>query len=82
MKRYSMAGARQHLAEVLDEAERGVVVIERRGVQFAVEVMKAPRRKKARSARIEIVDSEIESGNWSWSWDEYGVALRTQALDK
>jgi antitoxin (DNA-binding transcriptional repressor) of toxin-antitoxin stability system len=72
VKRYTVAGARQHLAQVLDEAEEGAeVVIERRGVRFAIRPMaKAAASKQA--SRVEFVDPEVEAGTWSWSWSEDG----------
>ncbi len=69
MKRYSVAVARQHLAEVLDRAEEGErVVIERRGVSFAVSPIRPAPSARLRTARVELVDPAIEAGTWSWSW--------------
>ena len=70
MKRYTAAQARQRLARVLDEAERGEpVIIERRGIRFRVQA----ERKTARSFKgkqlIRVLDPVIESGNWTWDWE-------------
>jgi prevent-host-death family protein len=66
MKRTTASGARQHLSELLDAAERGEqVVIERRGVQF---VLVPQRRRPPRKPRVlvEILDPAVESGQWTW----------------
>jgi prevent-host-death family protein len=78
VKKYSVARARQHLAEVLDSAENGEeVVIERRGVTFAIRPISASRTRR-RAPRIEILDPSVEAGTWSWSWSETGeVSLTT-----
>ena len=68
MKRYTAAQARQRFAAVLDEAEAGEsVVIERRGVRFAVRA--EPSRSlpaRRRRAVIEWMDPAVASGNWTW----------------
>jgi antitoxin (DNA-binding transcriptional repressor) of toxin-antitoxin stability system len=73
MKRYTAAQARQHLSSVLDAAEAGEpVVIERRGVRFAVrpETKAAGRR---RASLVEWMDPAIEAGNWTWEWTSRGL---------
>ena len=63
--------ARAELATLMDRAvdDRETVIIERRGVRFAVSPVVAPARARSpRTSRIEIVDPSIESGSWSWSW--------------
>lgn len=73
MKRYSAAQARQHLSDVLDAAEAGeIIVIERRGVRFAV---RAERRAASRRQvpLIEWIDPAVESGNWTWTWTAKGL---------
>lgn len=77
MKRYSVAGARAKLAQVLDLAEQGeAVVIERRGVRFAVHPLKSkPERGVTRRSRIEILDPAVEAGQWSWAWSDGGIEL-------
>ena len=78
VKKYSVAGARQHLAEVLDSAESGEdVVIERRGVRFAIKPVASTTRARRRKPRIEILDPNVEAGTWSWSWSEGGGAILT-----
>jgi len=77
-KRYSVAEARQHLADVLDLAEKGQdVAIERRGVRF---VVKAETRRKRmsgrRPSRIEIADPAVRAGAWTWSWTPDGLGFR------
>jgi prevent-host-death family protein len=77
VKKYSVARARQHLADVLDSAEKGEdVVIERRGVTFAIRPV-ASTRARRRTPRIEILDPSIEAGTWSWSWSQAGEAVLT-----
>jgi len=73
MKRYTAAQARQHLSTVLDTAEAGEpVVIERRGVRFAVrtETKAATRR---RTPLVEWMDPAVETGNWTWEWASKGL---------
>ncbi len=72
---YSVALARQHLAEVLDIAEAGeLVVIERRGVRFVVSAMTEPLPTTRRKPRVELADPDVESGSWSWNWSPGGGA--------
>lgn len=67
MKRYSAAEARQRLADVLDAAERGeVVVIERRGIRFDLRRRPTKRTTKRRRSLIEHVDGAIDAGQWTW----------------
>ncbi|MBI2375030.1 MAG: type II toxin-antitoxin system Phd/YefM family antitoxin [Deltaproteobacteria bacterium] len=76
MTRYTVARARQRLATVLDQAEQGeTVIIERRGVRFAVRALKPKSRPRRGPPRVEILDPALESGQWSWSWGEDGVRL-------
>lgn len=81
-KTYTVARARQHLAQVLDEAEGGTdVVIERRGVRFTVRATSRVRPSK-KASRIEIVDPAVEAGTWSWSWsDASGLGFSTPRGD-
>jgi antitoxin (DNA-binding transcriptional repressor) of toxin-antitoxin stability system len=77
MTRSSVARARQQLAHVLDQAEKGeTVIIERRGVRFALRAVKMKKARAQRgAARIEVLDSAIEAGSWSWSWSPDGLVL-------
>ena len=70
MRRYTAAQAREHFADLLDAAEGGQpVVIERRGVRFAVHAQaRNARRPSRRKAIIESVDSAVAAGRWTWSW--------------
>lgn len=66
MKRYSMATVRAHLADALDEVEKGAeVVIERRGVRFRL--VRDVQAKPTRSLRplLEVLDPGLEDG-WTW----------------
>jgi antitoxin (DNA-binding transcriptional repressor) of toxin-antitoxin stability system len=80
MKRYSVAEARQHLADVLDLAEEGEdVTIERRGVRFVVKAEpNAQRRPVRRVRRIELIDPDVEAGSWTWTWTAGGVSFATR----
>ncbi len=67
MKTYGTAEAREHLSDLLSEAEEGQpVFIERRGVRFKLEL--APQSSKRAPAKktIEILDRDVASGNWSF----------------
>lgn len=66
MSNYSVAEARQNIAQVLDHAERGdAVVIERRGVRFRLIVERPPRTAKPKRY-FTALDPAIETGQWSW----------------
>ena len=75
MRRYTAAQARQHFSTVLDAAEAGEpVVIERRGVRFAVraeQAEKTPARR--RRPVIEWMDPAVACGNWTWVWTSKGL---------
>lgn len=78
-KRFSVAEARQHLAEVLDLAEKGAEVeIERRGVRYIVKAdkpgVRASRRRRA--PRFEIADAAVEAGTWTWSLEKEGLRFQ------
>jgi antitoxin (DNA-binding transcriptional repressor) of toxin-antitoxin stability system len=79
VKRYTAAQARQHLSDVLDHAESGEpVVIERRGVRFAVRA----ERKSAARRRAPVttwLDPAVESGNWTWTWTRKGLAFTARS---
>lgn len=80
MKRYSAASARQHLSEVLDEAESGQpVVIERRGVQFDVVARPKKKTRKIRHRKLfDWVDPVLLSGQWTWVWTKRGLEFRAR----
>jgi antitoxin (DNA-binding transcriptional repressor) of toxin-antitoxin stability system len=70
---YSVAGARQHLAKALDEAERGKsVAIVRRGVRFRLVV--EPSRKPAASTPVllEVLDAALLESDWQWDMNSNG----------
>lgn len=81
MKRYSVAQVRERLADVLNEADRGVsVVIERRGVRYILRAEKpAVRPRRRRQPMIEILDPAVEAGQWTWTWTARGLAFRSRA---
>jgi antitoxin (DNA-binding transcriptional repressor) of toxin-antitoxin stability system len=70
MRRYSTSEARRRIADVLDGAEHGeVVVIERKGVRFRVTVDRVgPARIPAAAKRplLEIRDPAVDRGDWTW----------------
>jgi len=73
MKRYTAAQARQHLSAVLDAAEAGEpVLIERRGVRFAVNA-EAKGTSRRRRATVEWMDPAVEAGQWTWIWTTRGL---------
>jgi antitoxin (DNA-binding transcriptional repressor) of toxin-antitoxin stability system len=79
VKRYTAAQARQHLSDVLDAAESGEpVVIERRGVRFAVR----PERTAAQRRRTPVVtwlDPAVERGAWTWTWTAAGLEFSARS---
>ena len=80
MKRYSASEARKRIAEVLDGAEHGEkIVIERKGLRFLVLLDGAKpgtkRSKGTRSPVLEILDPDIEKGQWTWRSGRRGLHL-------
>jgi prevent-host-death family protein len=70
MKRYTAAQARQRLARVLDEAERGEpVIIERRGVRFRVQTERKTSGSLKGKRYFRINDPAVERGTWTWNWE-------------
>ena len=77
MKRYTSSQVRERLSSVLDAAERGEpVVIERRGVRFALraEGVARPTRRPRRPV-IDILDPAVAEGAWTWTWRSGGLAF-------
>ena len=83
MKIYSVSLARARLADLLDAAENGErVFIERRGIRHAITVAEPAAKWTGRRPRLEIVDEDVESGAWSWTWQSNGVRFRAPARRK
>ena len=77
MKRYTVSQARERLAEVLDEAERGgTAVIERRDVQYVITAKRPRARPRATAPVIELIDAALDRGEWSWTWSPDGVGFQ------
>lgn len=75
-----MAEARRHFADLLDAAERGErVVIERRGVQFELEVRRRAAAPARRASLVEAMDPAVEQGRWTWQTDGDGLAFQPRA---
>lgn len=77
VKRYPVSVARERLADILDAADAGQrVVIERRGVRYVIAAEQrrpvAPRRRRA---LIKVLDPSLRSGEWTWTWQNDGVAF-------
>ena len=65
------------MAEVLDAAERGErVVIERRGVRFAVQAERRAPRLRRRRSLIEALDPAVADGRWTWTWSPDGLTFK------
>ena len=79
MKRYTVSQARESLAEVLNEAERGGgVVIERRNVEYEIRPRRMGQRASVTPSLIETLDAAVAAGQWSWEWKPDGLKLRTR----
>jgi antitoxin (DNA-binding transcriptional repressor) of toxin-antitoxin stability system len=80
VKRYTSSQVRQRLSAVLDAAERGEeVVIERRGVRFALRAERAGgQRRRRRHSLIEWVDPAVEAGQWTWTWSPHGLKFKSR----
>ena len=75
-----MAEARKRFADLLDAAERGErVVIERRGVQFDLEVRRKAVAPARRPSLVEAMDPAVEQGQWTWRADGDGLAFQARA---
>lgn len=69
MKRYTVAQLRERLADVLNDAERGIpVVIERRGIRYVLQAERTTRRRRSRRSVIETLDPVVAQGQWQWTW--------------
>ena len=77
VKMYTVSQVRECLAEVLDQADRGVpVVIERRGIRYSLKAERpAPVRRQKKSA-IEILDPSVAEGQWTWDLGHGGLRFR------
>lgn len=76
-KRYTTSSARQHLAQMLDEAEQGeAVIVERGGVRFRV-VTETPKKSPSRSTKpfVKLLDPTLLEKGWTWTWSKHGVSL-------
>ena len=80
MKKYGVGLVRERLAEALDYADKGVpVFIERRGVRYRVSVeAAAPPPRTRQKPYIEVLDSAIERGEWTWDWSPGTLELKTR----
>ena len=75
-----MAEARKRFADLLDAAERGErVVIERRGVQFDLELRRKASAPARRPSLVEAMDSAVARGQWTWRADAGGLAFHPRA---
>jgi antitoxin (DNA-binding transcriptional repressor) of toxin-antitoxin stability system len=81
MKRYTSAELRSRLAEGLDAAERGEsVVIERRGVRFALRAERARHRAPSnRRPLFDIVDPAVANGQWTWALSSAGLRFKRRS---
>jgi hypothetical protein len=79
MKRYTVSKARERLADVLDEAERGgAVLIERGNVQYEVRVRRRARSRPPARSVIETLDPAVAAGVWDWQWTAGGMRFRSR----
>lgn len=79
MKRYTVAQARQRLAEAIDSAENGEpVIIERRGIRFRLEAVRPKRRSAPSAPLVEILDPAVASGNWTWTLGPGGLRFKAR----
>ena len=77
MKKYGVGFVRERMAEALDYADQGIpVFIERRGVRYRLSVDQPPKTaRKKRTAYIEVLDPQIEQGEWTWGWSPGAMKL-------
>ena len=75
MRRFTVSEARARFGDVLDEADRGeTVIIERRGVQYAVKIHPFPTEKTAPESKyFEWIDPVVMSGQWTWTLTKNGL---------
>lgn len=80
MKTYKVAVVRERLAEALDQAERGVpVFIERKGVRYRLAVEKPASRRTARRPKIELLDTAVADGAWTWEAGATGLRFKARS---
>ena len=83
MKNYTAAQARQHLSDLLTCAERGQeVIIERRGVQFALSAVENKKVDARRRSMIDRMDPSVADASWSWNFDGNGLAFEVDPLKR
>jgi antitoxin (DNA-binding transcriptional repressor) of toxin-antitoxin stability system len=77
MKRYSVSGLRQNLAQALGEVEQGrQVVVERRGARFRIVLDVVPARARRGKAFFEVLDPALLEGQWGWELGGPGEPMR------
>ena len=77
MKRYTASHARESLAQVLDEAEKGqAVVVERRGRRFRIVPEPIAARWPKKVAPWFVADAKLLASGWSWDWRGPGGSVR------
>ena len=76
MKRYTSSQVRERLSDVLDAAERGEpVIIERRGVRYAIRAEGRTPPARRRRPLVDIVDPAVADGEWTWTWRSRGLTF-------
>ena len=77
VKRYTVSVARERFAQALDEAQRGEpVFIERQDVLYRLSVEPAGSKPAAGKPQIEVLDSAVENGLWTWGWAQGQMKFR------
>ena len=74
MTSYTISQARERLPRLLDQAEQGqTILIERRGVRFALRAEPSRRARTRRTSLIAWMDPAVRDGDWTWIWGRRGL---------
>jgi hypothetical protein len=73
MIRYTASEARRELFRLLDSVEKGEeVILERKGIRFRLLLDRVSKDEEKPVKRLEVVDREVLSGQWTWAADRDG----------
>ena len=73
MSRHTASEARRKLFHLLDSVEQGdEVILERKGVQFLLSLVKEKPQRVSKESPIRVIDRAILDGEWSWEADADG----------
>ncbi len=83
MSRHTATEARRNLFHLLDSVEQGdTVILERKGVQFRLSLVKQQPLEAPQESPIRVLDEAILDGEWGWQADTDGELSFTPRKDE